>query len=58
MFLDADGLLSPSEGKPFSHILKPAGTSGFEFLSIVVRMSLALGKAVGFEAPQNASVAI
>ena len=30
MYLDADGTLSPSTGKPFTHILKPAGTSGFE----------------------------
>lgn len=56
MFLDANGRLSPSEGTPFTHILKPAGTSGFELLPIVEWVSLALGKAVGFEAPSNAIV--
>ena len=56
MFLDVDGHLSPSEGTPFTHILKPAGTSGFEFLPIVEWLSLALGKAVGFEAPANALI--
>ena len=30
MTLGADGRLSPSIGTPFTHILKPAGTSGFE----------------------------
>lgn len=56
MFLDVDGRLSPSEGTPFTHILKPAGTSGFDLLPIVEWISLALGKAVGFEAPQNAII--
>lgn len=28
MYLDADGILSPSTDKPFTHILKPAGASG------------------------------
>ena len=56
MFLDGDGRLAPSEGLPFTHILKPAGTSGFEFLPIVEWLSLALGQAIGFEAPANALV--
>ena len=56
MFLDADGRLSPSEGTPFTHILKPAGTSGFELLPVVEWVSLALGKAIGFDAPSNAIV--
>jgi serine/threonine-protein kinase HipA len=58
MFLNADGRLSPSEGTPFTHILKPAGTSGFEFLPIVEWLSLTLGKAVGFDVPSNALVAM
>ena len=56
MFLDVDGRLSPSEGIPFTHILKPAGTSGFEFLPIVEWLSLTLGEAVGFEVPSHALV--
>lgn len=58
MFLDANGRLSPSEGTPFTHILKPAGTSGFEYLPIVEWLSLALGIAVGFEVPSNALVSM
>lgn len=58
MFLDPHGRLSPSEGSPFTHILKPAGTSGFEYLPVVEWLSLALGKAAGFEVPRNALVAM
>ncbi|TJV75254.1 MAG: type II toxin-antitoxin system HipA family toxin, partial [Mesorhizobium sp.] len=35
MFLSADGTLSPSIGRPFTHILKPAGTGGFEALPVI-----------------------
>ena len=56
MFLATDGTLSPSTGLPFTHILKPAGTSGFELLPIVEWLSLALGRAVGFDVPLNALV--
>lgn len=56
MFLDRDGTLSPSEGRPFTHILKPAGTSGFEFLPVVEWLALELGRAVGFAAPATALV--
>jgi len=56
MYLDTDGTLSPSTGKPFTHILKPAGTSGFEALPIVEWMALALGRAAGFAAPAAALV--
>jgi serine/threonine-protein kinase HipA len=56
MFLDSSGILSPSAGTPFTHILKPAGTSGFEALPIIEWMSLALGRAVGFDVPANALV--
>ncbi len=51
MFLNGEGVLSPSIGTPFTHILKPAGTSGFQFLPLVEWMSLTLGRAVGFETP-------
>jgi len=56
MYLDARGTLSPSTGKPFTHILKPAGTSGFESLPIVEWLALALGRAAGFVVPQTALV--
>jgi serine/threonine-protein kinase HipA len=51
MYLDRDGTLSPSIGTPFTHILKPAGISGFESLPVIEWMSLALGRTVGFEVP-------
>lgn len=54
MFLAGDGTLSPSAGKPFTHILKPAGTSGFEILPVIEWQALALGAAAGFEAPTMA----
>ena len=56
MYLEEDGTLSPSIGTPFTHILKPAGTSGFESLPVIEWMALALGRAVGFEVPSAALV--
>lgn len=56
MFLAHDGVLSPSAGQPFTHILKPAGTSGFEILPVVEYLSLTLGASAGFEAPSMALV--
>lgn len=53
MYLNKEGVLSPSIGTPFTHILKPSGTSGFEFLPVIEWTSLALGKAVGFEVPST-----
>jgi serine/threonine-protein kinase HipA len=58
MYLDADGTLSPSMGKPFTHILKPAGTSGYEALPVVEWLALALGKAAGFALPVAALAAM
>ena len=58
MYLDKDGTLSPSTGKPFTHILKPAGTSGFETLPIIEWLALNLGRSAGFEVPANALVAM
>jgi serine/threonine-protein kinase HipA len=56
MFLAEDGTLSPSTGRPFTHILKPAGTSGFEILPLIEWQALALGAAIGLEAPAMALV--
>ncbi|MBI1958478.1 MAG: type II toxin-antitoxin system HipA family toxin [Candidatus Rokubacteria bacterium] len=58
MSLDADGTLSPAIGRPFTHILKPAGPSGFEALPVIEWMALALGRAVGFAPPPAALVAM
>jgi serine/threonine-protein kinase HipA len=56
MHLDPEGRLSPSSGTPFTHILKPAGAGGFETLPLVEWMSLALGKAAGFDVPETALI--
>ncbi|MCW5729745.1 MAG: type II toxin-antitoxin system HipA family toxin [Alphaproteobacteria bacterium] len=56
MFLGPDGTLTASTKEPFTHILKPAGTSGFEILPIVEWQALALGAAAGFETPAMALV--
>ncbi len=58
MFLDADGTLMPSTDKPFTHILKPAGTSGFEALPAIEWQSMELGRAAGFTIPAIALVAM
>jgi serine/threonine-protein kinase HipA len=58
MYLEPDGVLSPAIGKPFTHILKPAGTSGYENLPLVEWVAMALGRAAGFEVPATALVAM
>ena len=58
MYLDTNGTLSPSTGKPFTHILKPAGRSGFESLPVIEWMALTLGRAAGFAVPAAALVAM
>jgi serine/threonine-protein kinase HipA len=58
MYLDPDGILSPSTGKPFTHVLKPAGTSGYDALPLVEWTAMALGRAAGFEAPATALVSM
>ncbi|MGC2221564.1 MAG: HipA domain-containing protein [Methylocella sp.] len=58
MYLDADGTLSPSTGKPFTHILKPAATGGYDALPIIEWLDMALGKAAGFATPDTALVAM
>jgi serine/threonine-protein kinase HipA len=58
MNLDAKGVLSPSTTTPFTHILKPSGTSGFEALPVIEWLSLSLGSACGFVGPAIALVAM
>jgi serine/threonine-protein kinase HipA len=58
MTLDAEGQLSPSIGTPFTHILKPAGTGGFEALPLVEWTAMTLGRSVGFDVPACALVAM
>jgi serine/threonine-protein kinase HipA len=56
MSLTANGTLVPAINQPFTHILKPAGTAGFEALPIVEWLCLELGRAAGFEAPDAALI--
>lgn len=56
MCLTPDGALVPAIDQPFTHILKPAGTAGFEMLSIVEWLCLELGRAAGFEVPAAALI--
>lgn len=58
MTLEPDGRLLPSNGTPFTHILKPAGTSGFEALPLVEWIGLALAREAGFTVPATALVAM
>jgi serine/threonine-protein kinase HipA len=58
MSLMRDGALVPAIEQPFTHILKPAGTSGFEMLPIVEWLCLELGRSTGFEAPDAALLAM
>jgi serine/threonine-protein kinase HipA len=58
MYLASDGALLPSVCRPFTHILKPAGTSGFDILPVIEWQALTLGAAAGFETPAMALVAI
>ncbi len=54
MHLDAEGKLSPSMALPFTHILKPAGTSGFDSLPLVEWIGLTLARAIGLNTPDAA----
>ncbi len=58
MHLASDGALVPAIDLPFTHILKPAGTAGFEMLPIVEWLCLELGRAAGFTAPDLALTAM
>lgn len=54
MSLMPDGTLVPAIDQPFTHILKPAGTAGFETLPIVEWLCLELGRTAGFNVPDAA----
>jgi serine/threonine-protein kinase HipA len=56
MSLVADGNLVPAIDQPFTHILKPAGTAGFETLPVVEWLCLEFGRAAGFEVPAAALI--
>jgi len=58
MTLEQNGTLSPSMGTPFTHILKPAGTGGFEALPLVEWVGLALARQAGFTVPATALIAM
>lgn len=58
MYLAADGVLSPAVDRPFTHILKPAGSSGYDTLPVVEWVALKLGRIAGFEVPATALVAM
>lgn len=51
MFLDPQGRLVPSTTAPFTHILKPAGTSGFQALPLIEYLAMTLGRATGLDVP-------
>jgi serine/threonine-protein kinase HipA len=56
MFLATDGRLSPSVGLPFTHILKPAGRSGFEVMPVIEWIGLTLARSAGLTVPDAALV--
>ncbi|MGA2129100.1 MAG: HipA domain-containing protein [Xanthobacteraceae bacterium] len=58
MYLDERGDLTPSVGKPFTHILKPAGPSGYEALPLIEWLALELGRTCDFAVPAAALVAM
>lgn len=58
MFLDEDGRLVASTGLPFTHILKPAGTSGFQALPVIEYLAMVLGRHAGLAAPPTALTAM
>lgn len=56
MCLTAEGTLIAAIGAPFTHILKPAGTAGFEALPVVEWLCLEFGRAAGFVVPDAALI--
>ena len=58
MHLDPQGRLAPGTTAPFTHILKPAGTGGFQALPVIEYLSMTLGLAAGLETPAVALTAM
>lgn len=56
MCLRNDGNLVPATHEPFTHILKPAGTNGFEDIPVVEWICLTLARAAAFEVPEVALI--
>ncbi len=56
MFLNNSGQLLDARGRPFTHILKPAGAAGFEATPIVEWTALELARRLGFVVPAHALV--
>jgi len=56
MCLTKEGELLPADERPFTHILKPAGTGAYDVLPVVEWVCLGLGRAAGFEVPAFALV--
>ena len=56
MCLEPGGTLIPAVDRPFTHILKPAGTAGFDTLPVVEWLCLELGRAAGFDVPAAALI--
>jgi serine/threonine-protein kinase HipA len=58
MYLNEKGILSPASGHPFTHILKPAGTSGYDALPVIEWIAMQLGRTAGLDTPAIALVAM
>lgn len=56
MYLGESGVLVPCINQPFSHILKPGGTGGFQALALIEFLALNLGRYIGFNVPEVALV--
>ncbi len=56
MFLSDEGILAPSTGLPFTHILKPAGTSGFQAMPVIEYLAIMFGRYSGLVTPDIALV--
>jgi serine/threonine-protein kinase HipA len=56
MHLRRNGDLIPAIKAPFTHILKPAGTGGFEHLPLVEWICLSLARAAQFDVPAFALI--
>ena len=56
MSLLSDGTLVPAVDRAFTHVLKPAGTAGFETLPVVEWLCLEFGRAGGFDVPAAALI--